>query len=158
MGAGAIGLLAAMVLRLRGFEVSVVSREPETSARARLVRSLDTEYSTRISRKYDLVVEAAGARQAAQDAAGALAPLGVMVVLGAKGAELPLIGMIVNNQVVAGSVNAGPGAFAQAVQDLPCFPRAALNSMVRKLPFSDWSRSIGGPVEFEQPKLVHIMD
>jgi glucose 1-dehydrogenase len=157
IGAGTIGLLAAMVLARRGMRVTVLSQEPENSSRARLVESIAT-YLTRLSQKFDIVIEAAGSGEAARTGLSALAPLGVMIVLGAKSAtDLPLLDMIVNNQVVAGSVNASPEAFDQAVADLRHLPRAVLQSMIRREGFSGWPVSIQGSQQ-EQPKVVHVID
>ena len=60
IGAGAIGLLAAMVLQRRGLRVTILSKEPEGSSRARLVESIDAAYITQVSAKFDVVIEAAG--------------------------------------------------------------------------------------------------
>ena len=44
LGAGAIGILAAVVLRLRGLSVSLHSLEPEDHPRANLIRDAGIEY------------------------------------------------------------------------------------------------------------------
>jgi glucose 1-dehydrogenase len=156
VGAGTIGLLAAAVLKLRGYEATLLSREAKASARARLIDALNIAYTELTRDKFDVVIEAAGSNAAAALAVRSLRPLGVMVVLGAKSAELPLIDMIVNNQVIAGSVNASPEAFARAVEDLPKLPRQALSAMIRREPFSAWRSTLwtaGG----EEPKSVHVI-
>lgn len=157
VGAGSVGLLAAMVLRLRGFQTSIVSVEPAGSPRARLVESAGVPYLTwPVSGKADIIIEAAGAPGAAGSALEALAPLGVLIILGAVDAQLiPLLSLIVGNQTMAGSVNAGPEAFRQAVADLPRMPRSALAGMVERVGFYDYRRSIAGPPP-ESPKVVHV--
>ena len=157
IGAGTIGILAALVLRERGLAVTVRSIEPEQSARARLAAAAGAEYTAGIPPRADIVIEAAGAPAAAATGLAALAPLGVMIVLGAAVSEreFPLLDLIVNNQAVAGVVNAGPEHFRLAVADLRAFPRAVLEGMIRREDFSAWRRSLDGAVRHEQPKIVH---
>jgi hypothetical protein len=101
MGAGSIGLLTAAVLRLRQMEVEIVSVEPEGSDRAMLAQIAGAEYRTSPDRPADIAIEAAGAPEAVSVAANALAPLGVLVVLGAKrsGDPLPFLNLILGNQI-----------------------------------------------------------
>jgi threonine dehydrogenase-like Zn-dependent dehydrogenase len=158
VGAGSIGLLAAAVLTLRGFEVQVVSVEPLGSDRVRLARAAGAEYENTASSEADVVIEAAGAPAAVTAAVKALAPMGVLVILGAnESAEpLPLIDLIVGNRVVAGSVNASPAAFASAAHDLPLLPRELLTGMVQYRGFNEYRASfLGDPVG--APKIVHIL-
>jgi threonine dehydrogenase-like Zn-dependent dehydrogenase len=156
IGAGSIGLLAAALFRLRGFNVAIVSVEPADSARAKLALLAGAEYRTSAAQKADIVIEAAGSPDAVGVALEALAPLGILVILGAQQSAgvLPLIDVIVGNQIVAGSVNASPKAFADAAADLPRLPRALLNPMIEYRPFSAYRRSfIEAPAG--APKVVH---
>jgi threonine dehydrogenase-like Zn-dependent dehydrogenase len=159
VGAGSIGLLAAGVLRLRGMDVQVVSVEPPGSGRQRLAAAAGAEYGNRADAQADIVIEAAGAPAAVMAAVKALAPVGVLVLLGAnESAEpLPLLDLIVGNRVVAGSVNASPQAFADAAHDLPLLPRELLSGMVQYRGFSAFRESfLGDPGE--APKIVHSLD
>jgi threonine dehydrogenase-like Zn-dependent dehydrogenase len=159
VGAGAIGLLTVLVLRCRGLRATVHSIEPQDSPRARLVENAGAEYRTKVLPKSDIVIEAAGAAEAAMKGLMALAPLGVMIVLGAAASdrEFPLVDLIVNNQVVAGSVNAGPEHFRQAAADLATFPAPILDRLIRREEFGDWRKSLAGPSRHEQPKTVHVI-
>jgi glucose 1-dehydrogenase len=157
VGAGAVGLLAAMVLQRRGLRAGLLSLEPARSSRARLVSDAGVEYMTTAEEKYDIVIEAAGSEEAAMTGLAALGPLGVMILLGAKtsAGNMPLLDMIVNNQMIAGSVNASPAAFAAAADDLPYFPRHVLESMIRREPFEGWQRSLRS--DSDVPKVVHVI-
>jgi glucose 1-dehydrogenase len=84
LGAGAVGLLTAMVLHHRKLLTIILSTERLHSSRARLANTAGIEYSTTLSGKYDIVIEAAGADEAAMTGLAALRPLGVMILLGAK--------------------------------------------------------------------------
>jgi threonine dehydrogenase-like Zn-dependent dehydrogenase len=115
-GAGAVGLLSAMLLRLEGMEVCVASLE-ESSA---IAQALGAQYvstkSTDLSDlgPFDIVVEAAGDAQLMLDALGLLGRSGVACLLGIDGREgkatiaNKVIGVdaVLENRVLFGSVNA----------------------------------------------------
>ncbi len=160
-GAGAVGLLAALVLQLRGLEVSVCSLEAEDHPRAGLVRRAGMAYRAlpATPSRADLVIEAAGAPQAALAAVHALHPLGVCVILGAMQmpAGLDLSELITGNRAIAGSVNAAPEDFSSGVRDLARIPRTVLAGMMRRVRFEDAPGSILGPPG-AAVKLVHAAD
>ena len=156
VGAGTIGLLAAMVFRLRGLEVDIASMEPQGSPRARLAEAAGARYLTKPDRPVDIAIEAAGAPEAAAAGFEALAPLGVLILLGALEWKGPvrLWNLIGGNQIVAGSVNASPAAFRRAAEDLPLMPPDILRSMIERRPFRDFRRSFVGEPS-AAPKIVH---
>jgi threonine dehydrogenase-like Zn-dependent dehydrogenase len=139
LGAGPIGLLGAMMLVARDIETVVFSLEPADGDRARLVRSFGAEYvsardtpiadlAARIGPR-DVVFEAVGAARVAFGALAALAPNGVCIFSGiprpGKAIEVDLDGImrriVLNNQVVFGTVNASRAAFEAAVRQLEQF-------------------------------------
>lgn len=156
LGAGAIGILAALALQLRGIGVEVVSLEEETHPRIRLLTRAGVGYARRVGGAFDLVIEAAGSGEAVLAALPYLSPLGVLVLVGAMGAagRISFIQMIVRNQKIAGVVNAGPQAFQAAVEDLGRMPRAILESMIERLPFEQYPATLEGPLG-DRPKRVH---
>jgi threonine dehydrogenase-like Zn-dependent dehydrogenase len=139
LGAGPVGILGAMLLRERGCEVWVYSREPADDPRAALLESIGTRYleAARVPvgglaeevGGIDLVYEAAG------DAALVLATLpqlgrnAAFVTTGVPrgGSQLHLAGddlltrIVVTNQLLVGTVNASHADFLAAVQDLESF-------------------------------------
>ena len=158
IGAGTIGLLAAAILHLRRLSVDIVSLEAVDSDRARLAERAGARYLNAPDRKYDIVIEAAGAPDSASTGIRALGPLGVLIVLGAAESKdpLPLLDLIVGNQIVAGSVNASPAAFAQAAEDLPLLPAELLRALIERRPFGDFRSSFfGSPAT--RPKIVHTL-
>lgn len=157
IGAGTIGILAALVLRERGLSVTIRSIEPEGSPRARLAAAAGAAYTAGSPPRADIVIEAAGAPSAAATGLAALAPLGVMIVLGAARLEheFPLLDLIVNNQTVAGVVNAGPEHFRLAAEHIARFPQGALDGLIRREPFGAWRRSFTPAARYDQPKTVH---
>ena len=159
LGAGPIGILAAMAFAARGLSVTVHSLEPAGHLRARLVESAWIRYLSQLEGAYDLVLEAAGSPQAALAGLRALHPAGVCCVLGAPNSagDLPLRDLILKNQVIFGSVNASPRAFELALRDLASFDRAILRRLIRRVRFSDYRESIFNPPG-DVPKLVHVVE
>jgi|YNPMSStandDraft_1061717.scaffolds.fasta_scaffold01003_10 threonine dehydrogenase-like Zn-dependent dehydrogenase len=159
LGAGPIGILAALLLRLRGLEVAVHSLEPEDHPRAALLIEAGIAYRPRLEGPAaDVLIEAAGSAEAALFGLERLAPLGVAVILGADDAfgRFPFRQLIVGNRSLIGSVNAGPGAFAAAVEDLGRLDRRILDRLLLRLRFADAARSILGPPG-DAPKRVHVV-
>jgi threonine dehydrogenase-like Zn-dependent dehydrogenase len=141
LGAGPVGLLGAMAFSARGFETAVLSLEPDGDPKARLARAIGARYLCAADHPLrglpaelgpiDVLYEAAGASRLALDALAVLAPNAVAIVTGvphrrAEGAFDPdgfLRGLVLANQALVGTVNAGPDAFAAAVDDLAEFDR-----------------------------------
>jgi threonine dehydrogenase-like Zn-dependent dehydrogenase len=131
-GAGPVGLLGAMLLRLRGLEVTVYDRLPLDSVKARAAASLGARYACAEqlalgdAGRFDWILECTGAPPVVFSTMGALAPCGVLCLLGVSGTvgQLQVPGAALNRQLVLtnglvfGSVNASREAFAQGVQAL----------------------------------------
>jgi len=160
LGAGTIGMLAALALRERSVEVTVCSLEPNDHPRARWLRQAGFEYTAVPPRRTaDIVLEAAGPASAAFTAVRALAPLGVCGILGTAAdaaGDFPFRNLLLGNQRVFGSVNASPEAFRRAVEDLRRFDRRLLERLIRRCRFEDYAQTILGPVEVA-PKAVHVV-
>ena len=158
LGAGPIGVLAALALLSRSVAVTVYSLEPPDHPRARLVERAGAGYMTVLAGKFDLVIEATGSPAAALAAIHSLGPLGVCVILGAKsaGGPIPLLDLIVGNQIVFGSVNSSPASFAQAIHDLARFDPAVTASLIHRAGFADFRRTLTEPVP-SVSKWVHVL-
>jgi len=139
LGAGPIGLLAAMMLVARNVETFVYSLEPADSDRASLVRSFGADYvsardrglpelSSRIG-TFDIIFEAVGTARVAFAALDALAPNGVCIFSGVPGGSRPIEidldgimrNIVLKNQVLFGTVNASRAAFEASVRQLEQF-------------------------------------
>jgi threonine dehydrogenase-like Zn-dependent dehydrogenase len=139
LGAGPIGLLAAMMLRARDVDTFVYSLEPADSDRADLVRSVGAAYVsardipiTEIASHtgaLDVIFEAVGVAKVAFPAISALAPNGIFILSGLPGpgplVESDLNGImrsvVLGNQVLFGVVNASRAAFEESVGYLERF-------------------------------------
>ncbi len=135
-GIGPIGLLAAIVLRLRGAEVVGLGRQDADTARPSLLAQIGAGYAD--DRKIrpeswedhfgqiDMIVEATGAAHLEFDLLSVLGINGVYVLTGIPGGDRPLQisgaelmrRLVLRNQVMVGSVNAAPRHFQMAVEDM----------------------------------------
>lgn len=139
LGAGPVGLLGAMAFRAAGFTTYVYSREGPTSEKARLVESFGAVYvsseETPVERlvdrvgTIDVVYEATGASRLSFEVLKQVGPNAAFVFTGVPGrrgsaeidTDLLMRNMVLKNQVVFGTVNAGRDAFEAAVRDLGVF-------------------------------------
>jgi threonine dehydrogenase-like Zn-dependent dehydrogenase len=139
LGAGPVGLLGAMALAVEGFELAVYSREPASSPNAVLARQIGARYLAsgdvpigELSREiglFDLVYEATGSAELGFGVLTQLAANGVFVFAGVpprgRSIELPasriMRNLVLSNQVVLGTVNAGRRDYEAAAADLALF-------------------------------------
>jgi threonine dehydrogenase-like Zn-dependent dehydrogenase len=115
-GAGAVGLLSTMLLRLEGFEVWLASLEPSSAIADALGAHYVSTKTTDLADvgPFDIVVEAAGSAQLMLDGLGLLGRSGIACLLGIDGREgkahieNKVIGVdtVLENRVLFGSVNA----------------------------------------------------
>jgi glucose 1-dehydrogenase len=127
-GAGAVGLLSAMLLRLEGLDTWVASLEPSSSIADALGAHYVSTKSTDLAElgPFDIVVEAAGSAQLMLDGLGLLGRSGVACLLGIDGrkgkAEIGnhVIGVdaVLENRVLFGSVNARRDDWVTGVEAL----------------------------------------
>jgi threonine dehydrogenase-like Zn-dependent dehydrogenase len=136
IGAGTLGLLATLALRLRGLEVTTLARTKPPTPNSELVEALDARYvSTRellliqAAERYgpfDIIFEATGVSRVAFESMEALGRNGVLVLTGISGGdrtvEVPgdhiMLGFVLGNKVAVGSVNANRTYFERGVQDM----------------------------------------
>ncbi|MGH7581126.1 MAG: glucose 1-dehydrogenase [Gemmatimonadales bacterium] len=166
LGAGPVGLLGCMLLRLRGLRVTVYSRGRSGQPRAVLVESLGGTYlsssevptSELASRPggVDLIYEAAGASQLAFDSLEQLGPNGVFVFTGVPGrkhriqvsGDAIMRNLVLWNQTVLGTVNAGRVDFESAARDLGRIRQAwpgSLEALITgRYPMEQFCRRAGG--------------
>ncbi len=159
LGVGTIGILAALALSARGFDVTVCSREPRDHPRVRVLDAAGIRYiGTEETWTADIVIEAAGAAEALATGARSLARNGVMITLGSPNAAIsfPFRDLIVKNQALIGSVNAAADSFHNALTDLARFDGRVLRSMIHRVAFDDFEQTLKGPLPAD-PKMVHVI-
>ncbi|HEY1403590.1 MAG TPA: glucose 1-dehydrogenase [Pyrinomonadaceae bacterium] len=168
LGAGPVGLLGAMALTVAGFDTYVYSRESATSDKARLVESFGGTYISAETHAVealaervggiDLVYEAVGASGLAFEVMKYLDTNGVFVFTGVPGRKSPVTvdtdllmrNLVLRNQVVIGTVNAGRDAFEAAVRDLEIFnhrwPQAVNSLITSRVPIEEHRNLLLGKV------------
>lgn len=136
LGAGTIGLLATLALRLRGFEVVTFGLSKKPYLNAELVEALGGTYASttelsiqdgaRVHGPLDLVFEATGHSPIVFEAMRALARNGVLVLSSVTGGdrtiEVPAdrinLEFVLGNKAMVGTVNANREYFEAGVRDL----------------------------------------
>jgi threonine dehydrogenase-like Zn-dependent dehydrogenase len=136
LGAGPIGLLTVMALRLRGFDVTCYSRRRAPTRNSLLVERTGSRYmsaadadlaaTARDHGPFDLVFEGSGAPALVLPAAGALAANGVLVLFsvtpGSQVVEVDIArlnhALVLGNRAIVGSVTGTWQDYADAVATL----------------------------------------
>jgi glucose 1-dehydrogenase len=136
LGSGTLGLLATLVLRLRGLEVTTFGNTTPPFLNSRLIEEIGAKYVstkelslTDASSKYgpfDLILEGTGYSPLVFEAMNVLAKNGVLAMVsvtgGSRQVEVPSdkinLGFVLGNKVAFGSVNANREYFESGVKDL----------------------------------------
>jgi glucose 1-dehydrogenase len=164
LGAGPVGLLGAMALRHAGFAVTVYSRDREPNAAADIVKAIGAKYTSSQDRSIeqmaaetgniDVVYEATGVSRFAFDVLGVLGTNGIFILTGVPGqhgqvgvdTDRIMRDLVLKNQCVLGTVNAGKDAFQRAVSDLAAFdaawPEAVKSLITGRFPLERFAEPI----------------
>src|SRR6478736_1379059 len=136
MGAGTIGLLATLVLRLKGLDVTTFGRTPKPYLNSNLIEELGARYlSTKdmsvvdAAKEYgpfDLILEGTGNSGVVFDSMRALSKNGVLVLASVTGGDKMIqipadrinLEFVLGNKVMVGTVNANREYFEAGVKDL----------------------------------------
>jgi threonine dehydrogenase-like Zn-dependent dehydrogenase len=136
LGSGTIGLMATLVLRLRGVEVVTFGKTPKPYLNSDLVEEIGAQYVStndiavhdyaKQHGAFDLIFEATGYSPIVFDAMQALAKNGVLVLSSVTGGdrkvEVPAdklnLEFVLGNKVMVGTVNANREYFESGVKDM----------------------------------------
>ena len=153
-GAGPIGLLAAMIGAQRGYEVHVLDRN-RAGPKPRLVQGLGGRYHTgQVSDLYslhpDVVMECTGAAPVIADVLARSAPSGIVCLLGLSTNHAASFdvgrfnrAMVLDNDVVFGSVNANRMHYESAAAALARAGKAWLSGLIsRRVPLARWQEAL----------------
>jgi len=141
-GAGPIGLLAAGVTSLGGYEVHVLDRV-ETGLKPELVRALGATYHTGsvldLGFEPDVIVECTGVGSVIADSVQKIGAGGVLCLtgVGAGGVTTRAVGdmaaaAVLKNNVIVGSVNANKRHWYKANERLPRVDRKWLSRLITR--------------------------
>ncbi len=153
-GAGPIGLLAAMFGAQRGLDVHVFDRAGD-GPKPELVRALGATYhsgelTTLGALAPDIIIECTGATSVIADAVTRTAPSGIVCLAGISSGSHAVrfdLGdanrrMVLENDVVFGSVNANRSHYELAAEALARADRAWLSGLItRRVPLDDWAQA-----------------
>jgi glucose 1-dehydrogenase len=150
-GAGPVGLLAAMIGRQKGLEVHVLDL-PQKGPKPDLVESLGATFHSgaieSLPFKPDIVIECTGAAEVILQTIGCTAAGGVVCLAGVSNAghkvtlDIGLINrnMVLENDVIFGSVNANRGHWELAAKALAAADKNWLLRLItRRVPLSRWA-------------------
>jgi glucose 1-dehydrogenase len=136
MGSGTLGLLASLVLRLRGVQVTTFGRTKPPYLNADLLERIGARYVPTTERSitdvaaesqgFDLIFEGTGSSAVVFESMQALARNGVLVLTSITGGrhtlEVPAdrinLEFVLGNKVMVGSVNASRDNFETGVRDM----------------------------------------
>lgn len=136
LGAGTIGLLATLALRLRGLEVTTFALDPRPGLRADLVEAIGARYEStretpllegaRRHGPFDVIFEATGYSPLVFEGMEALGKNGVLILSSVTGGDRSVtvpadrinLGFVLGNKVAVGTVNANREYFETGVRDL----------------------------------------
>ena len=136
LGAGTIGLLATMILRLRGLDVTTFGRTSKPYLNSDLIEALGARYLTTQDAPlreaapaygpFDIIYEATGFSPLVFEAMEVLGKNGVLVLASVTGGhrriEVPAdkinLDFVLGNKVMVGTVNGNREHFEAAVRDL----------------------------------------
>jgi glucose 1-dehydrogenase len=136
MGAGQIGLLSTLILRLHNLHVHTLARSPAPNLKAEIVAGLGAHYVStertslgelvKQTGKPDLIIDATGSSAMAFKAMEVLGHNGVLVWTSITGGrervEVPCdrinLEWVLGNKLLVGSVNANRGHFEMGIKDL----------------------------------------
>ena len=163
-GIGAIGLMAAFALRLRGAHVVGMDVVDEDTLRPQILkqiggtyvdgRKVETTNLDEVCGVADFIFEATGIAQLQVELIDALAINGVYVATGIPAGSRPqtinagnlMQQLVLKNQIVLGSVNAGMEHFKIAVADLEAslqqWPDAIQQIITERLPYTQFSKAL----------------
>jgi threonine dehydrogenase-like Zn-dependent dehydrogenase len=150
LGSGTIGLLATLVLRLRGIQVVTFGRTPKPYLNSDLIEELGAAYVTtsdisvpefaKENGGFDIIFEATGFSPIVFDAMQSLAKNGVLVLSSVTGGDRTIevpsdkinLEFVLGNRVMVGTVNANREYFESGVKDMS----AAV------LEYGDWMKKL----------------
>ncbi|MGN9802234.1 glucose 1-dehydrogenase [Micromonospora sp. L32] len=152
-GAGPIGLLAALLATQRGLAVHVLDRNT-TGPKPDLVRALGATYHTvpvaELDFEPDVVVECTGAPPVVLDAMRKAGPIGIVCLTGVSSGGRSIEfdagalnrDLVLENNVVFGSVNANRRHWELAAEALARADRSWLESLItRRVPVSAYAEA-----------------
>ncbi len=169
LGAGPVGLLGCMALLIRGYRTNIFSREGTDSIEARIAKAIGARYFSAMEfdlpkmaeaiGNIDVIYEATGASKLAFDALRYLGTNAIFIFTGVPGRKYPISvdtdllmrNMVLKNQVVLGTVNAGADAYEASIKSVGTFmkrwPDAVRSLITGKHSIEDYRDLLSGKAD-----------
>ena len=153
MGAGPVGLLAALFGALRGLDVHVINRHAG-GPKPGLIHDLGATHHTDLADvdrlKPDIVMECTGAASVVRDLLGRTGANGILCLLSVTAPKVMDVDigtlnrtLVIENDVVFGSVNANRGHYEMAAQILARAEKEWLGRLItRRVPLDRWAEAL----------------
>jgi threonine dehydrogenase-like Zn-dependent dehydrogenase len=167
VGTGAIGLLAAALLRLRGLEVHAFARTQPGGSRSQVTEAMGATYWSTADLPLasvaqelgpaDIIIEASGSAEAALTTLDALGTNGILCLVGVypqdarQQVALGRLGsaMVDRNQLVFGTVNGNRHHFEMGIDHMAemeqRWPGLLASLFTRRLPLKDFAQAFQRP-------------
>ncbi len=164
LGAGPIGILATILLRLRGLDVHVYARSASDTLQGRILTSLGARYESAADHpvagikdelgQIDFILEGTGDSEVAFAAMAQLGTNGVLCLIGLSAGnrqiEIPSdvinLQMVLGNRLAFGCVNANRRYFEMGVQHFQQaerqWPGIFQRLITRRVPFEDFTAAL----------------
>jgi glucose 1-dehydrogenase len=166
-GTGPVGMLAAFVLRVRGYEVVAIDRHDDTTPAAQILARIGAKHvdtrgglSLLHGRGFDLVIEASGSVSLDFGLADLLGPNGVLMLTGIPDASAPATSVsggelwrevVLGNRGIVGSVNANRTYFEAGLRDMTVvrqrWPGALEALITRRRPIAEVADAVREPAD-----------
>ena len=136
LGTGTLGLLASMILKLRGLEVTAFGQKPAPHLNSELLAAIGVRYVSTKEKSlrqgaaeygpFDFILEGTGFSPLVYEAMDVLGKNGILAMVSVTGGERTIEvpadhinqGFVLGNKVAFGSVNASREDFERGVSDL----------------------------------------
>lgn len=151
-GGGPIGLLAALIGRQRGMEVTVLDHNSQ-GPKPGLIGDAGARHALvpgQLARSYDVIIECTGVPSLIADALERLAPDGILCLTGVSSSRSISLDLgsvnrhvVLGNQVAFGSVNANRRHYEAAAAALARADRPWLERLItRRVPLDRWHEAL----------------
>jgi threonine dehydrogenase-like Zn-dependent dehydrogenase len=168
LGAGPVGLLGCMALMARGYRTSVFTSEGSGSKKANIAKAIGVRYFSaenyglpKVGEEIgniDVIYEATGASGLAFDSLQYLGVNAVFIFTGVPGRKAPIKvdtslimrNLVLKNQILLGTVNAGADAYDAAIGSLGTFmqrwPEAVRSLITGRYPIEAFRDLLSGKI------------
>lgn len=157
VGCGNEGMMAAVLARYLGADVTAIDVNPLKLETVKTIVDVRTfTYDTLPEEKYDVVIEAAGAASAAEQAVELARPGGHVVLLGlVNEATFPVVRIVRHELTIHGSIiYQFPGDYMKAIHYLRTMPFPVEQIIAKTFPIAEYEKAYEAAASGQPGKVV----